>query len=307
MMRIAVTGASGLIGSAVCRRLSSESAELLRVTRDRAAKSDTVSWDPLTGDTDVSKWEGLDAVIHLAGENISKGRWTQAKKERIYQSRVAGTNSLCRMLLSLERPPRTLIAASAIGYYGDRGDEELDESSAAGSGFLSEVCQAWEDASRPAEESGMRVVRLRIGVVLAREGGALAAMRRPFQFGLGGRVGSGRQYWSWIAIDDLAQVVWTAVTCDELTGPVNAVAPHPVTNADFTRDLARVLCRPALFPLPAIAVRALMGEMGEELLLSSTRVIPRKLMTLGFDYSYPVLEKALRVMLKRKQRRDDLR
>lgn len=296
-MRIAVTGSSGLVGTAVRARLSSETVEIVRVVRSSEAADDAIRWDPLTGATDLSQWEGVDAVIHLAGENIATGRWTTAKKQRIRESRVRGTENLCRILRQLERPPTTLVCASAIGYYGDRGDEELDESSEPGRGFLAEVCRAWEQASRPAEEAGIRVVRLRIGVVLAREGGALAAMLRPFRLGLGGRVGSGRQYWSWIALEDLAEIAWLAVGDSELQGAVNAVAPHPVTNFQFTRTLAEVLRRPAFLPLPAFAVRLAMGEMGEELLLASTRVIPRRLLSLRFAYRYAELTEALSAIL----------
>ncbi len=296
-MRIAVTGSSGLVGSAVRDRLRSEPVEVVRVVRSSGTADDAIRWDPLTGATDLSEWEGVEAVIHLAGENIATGRWTAAKKRRIRESRVRGTQNLCRILTQLERPPATLVCASAIGYYGDRGDEELDESSEPGRGFLAEVCREWEQASRPAEEAGIRVVRLRIGVVLAREGGALAAMLRPFRLGLGGRVGSGRQYWSWIALEDLAEIAWLAVGNSELQGAVNAVAPHPVTNSRFTRTLAEVLRRPAFLPLPAFAVRWVMGEMGEELLLASTRVIPRRLLSLQFAYRYAELKDALGAIL----------
>ncbi len=296
-MRIAVTGSSGLVGSAVRDRLRSEPVEVVRVVRSSGTADDAIRWDPLTGATDLSEWEGVEAVIHLAGENIATGRWTAAKKRRIRESRVRGTQNLCRILTQLERPPATLVCASAIGYYGDRGDEELDESSEPGRGFLAEVCREWEQASRPAEEAGIRVVRLRIGVVLAREGGALAAMLRPFRLGLGGRVGSGRQYWSWIALEDLAEIAWLAVGNSGLQGAVNAVAPHPVTNSRFTRTLAEVLRRPAFLPLPAFAVRSVMGEMGEELLLASTRVIPRRLLSLQFAYRYPELKDALGAIL----------
>ncbi len=296
-MRIGITGSSGLVGTAVRRRLESDGMSVVRIVRSSRPAENHIVWDPLTGDTDASQWEGLDAVVHLAGENIAKRRWTNTQKARIRASRVEGTRHLCRILTSLERPPSVLVAASAIGYYGDRGDEELDESSPPGEGFLAEVCQEWEAASRVAEEAGIRVVRLRIGVVLARDGGALAAMLRPFRWGLGGRVGSGRQFWSWIELGDLAEICYTALNDTRLAGPVNAVSPHPVRNADFTRTLASVLKRPAIFPLPAWVVRAMLGEMGEELLLASTRVVPRRFLTLSFPYRYAELEAALRHLL----------
>jgi uncharacterized protein (TIGR01777 family) len=238
----------------------------------------------------------VDGIVHLAGEPIV-GRWTRAKKSRILQSRIAGTTLLCKALASLPRPPRVLISASAIGYYGDRGTEVLREESAPGSGFLSDVCQAWEAATQPAVDCGMRVVRLRLGIVLSVKGGALAKMLPVFRLGLGGVVGWGRQYWSWIAIADVVEAILHIFTTETLAGPVNLVAPQPVTNAEFTRALAKVLKRPALCPVPAVGLRLLFGEMADALLLSSARVVPRRLETSRYPFRFPDLDGALRHLL----------
>jgi uncharacterized protein (TIGR01777 family) len=235
--------------------------------------------------------------VHLAGENIAKGRWNARKKARIRDSRVNGTRLLSEALTRLSKPPAVMVCASAIGYYGDRGDEVLREESASGSGFLAEVCRQWEAAAEPARKRGIRVVHLRIGVVLSPEGGALAQMLFPFRMGLGGKLGSGRQYFSWIAIDDLVTVIAHALTNDTLQGPVNAVAPHPVTNLEFTRTLGRVLARPTLFPMPALAARLAFGEMADELLLSSARVEPTRLLATAYQFRHPQLEGALRHLL----------
>jgi hypothetical protein len=230
----------------------------------------------------------------LAGENIASGRWNTAKKSQIRQSRVQSTQVLARALANAEKKPRVFVSASAIGYYGDTGETLLREQSPAGDDFLAEVCQAWEAATQPARDAGIRVVNLRIGVVLSKTGGALAKMLTPFRLGLGGRVGNGRQYWSWIALPDLVGVIRHALTCDALEGPVNTVAPAPVTNAEFTRILGRVLGRPTLFPLPAFMARAMLGEMADALLLSSTRVSAEKLQQSEYRFEYPELESALR-------------
>jgi uncharacterized protein (TIGR01777 family) len=236
-------------------------------------------------------------VVHLAGESVAAGRWTAARKARIRDSRVAGTRILSDALAGLDRPPRVLVCASAIGFYGDRGDERLDESSTGGGGFLAETCAAWEAASASAERAGLRVVRLRIGVVLASAGGALARMRAPFASGLGGAIGSGSQWMSWIALDDVVGAIHSALLLPALHGPVNAVAPEPCRNGDFSRTMGRVLRRPAGLAVPALAVRAALGEMGRELLLSSTRVEPRRLLDAGFRFRHPALERALRFEL----------
>ena len=297
-MKILVTGANGLVGGTLVPFLTTGGHEVVRLTRGRK-RAGGPTWDPEKGTIDRAALEGFDAVVHLAGENISTGRWTTDKKARIHDSRVHGTRLLCEALASLERPPRVLVAASAIGFYGHRGRDVVDEDSAPGSGFLADVCREWEAATAPAAARGIRVVNLRIGVILSANGGALASLLTPFKLGAGGPVGSGKQYMSWIAIDDVADAILFAITNQSLSGPVNAVAPAPVANADFARTLGAVLSRPAIVPLPAFAVRLLFGEMGEELLLSSTRVEPHRLQAAGFTYRFPTLEPALRHLLGR--------
>jgi hypothetical protein len=257
-----------------------------------------VYWNPAAGEIDAAKLEGFDAVVHLAGEPIT-GRWNATKKTAIRESRVKGTRLLCEALARLSKRPRVLIAASASGYYGDRGDEVLREESGAGSLFLSQVCQEWEAATKAAAESGIRVVNLRFGFILSRAGGGLAKMLPAFKMGAGGKIGSGKQYMSWIAIDDLLQIILFATTAETVNGPVNAVAPNPVTNLAFTKTLARVLGRPAIFPMPAFAVRLAFGEMGEELLLASARIEPTRLLSAGYQFRFPELEGALRHLLGR--------
>ena len=240
--------------------------------------------------------EDFDAVVHLAGEPIT-GKWTPAKKARIRESRVQGTRLLCESLRHLRDRPLVLVSASAIGYYGDRGDDVLDEESPAGTLFLSEVAKAWEAATEPARRGGIRVVNLRIGFVLSKTGGGLATMLSPFKWGIGGHVGSGRQYLSWIAIDDLVGAVSHAILSDELRGPVNAVAPYPVTNREFTKTLGRVLWRPTIFPLPVFAAHLMFGEMADNLLLASARVQPTRLLASGYEFRFPELKGALRHVL----------
>jgi uncharacterized protein (TIGR01777 family) len=244
----------------------------------------------------VDDLEDFDAVVHLAGESIV-GRWTPEKKARILESRAKGTRLLCESLADLRSRPIVLVSASAIGYYGDRGDQVMDEESSAGSLFLSKVAKAWEAATDAARRNGIRVVNLRIGFVLGKAGGGLATMLLPFKLGVGGRVGSGRQYMSWIAIDDVVGAISHAILSDSLRGPVNAVAPNPVTNREFTKTLGRVLWRPTIFPLPAFAARLVMGEMADDLLLASTRVKPSRLLSSGYEFRFPQLEGALRHVL----------
>jgi uncharacterized protein (TIGR01777 family) len=297
-MKILVSGASGLIGGTLVPFLSSGGHEVIRLGRGRK-RAGTATWDPDKGTIDREALEGLDAVVHLAGENISTGRWTAQKKARIHDSRVHGTRLLCEALAGLQRPPSVLVAASAIGFYGNRGRDIVDEDSAPGGGFLADVCKEWEAATAPAVARGIRVVNMRFGVVLSGNGGALASMLTPFKIGAGGPIGGGEQYVSWIAIDDAADAILFALTTPSLSGPVNAVAPTPVTNAELTRTLGAILSRPAVLPMPAFAVRLLFGEMGDELLLSSTRVEPHRLRTAGFTFRFPVLEPALRHLLGR--------
>jgi uncharacterized protein (TIGR01777 family) len=238
-------------------------------------------------------------VVHLAGENVAAGRWSLARKERIRSSRVEGTRLIAEALAGLDRPPPVWVNASAIGFYGDRGDERLDETSAPGDGFLAETCVAWEAATAAARAAGVRVVLLRIGIVLDAKGGALARMLTPFRWGLGGRLGHGRQFMSWITLDDLVGVLRRALVDGGLEGAVNAVAPRPVTNAEFTRTLGRVLRRPTLLPAPALAIRLLLGEMGQELLLAGARVRSAELERCGFEFRHGQLEGALRAVLER--------
>jgi len=296
-MRILVTGSSGLIGSAVVRFLIAGGQNVVRLVRSRPPAGEAeVYWDPAEGRIDLARLEGLDAAIHLAGETTS-GRWTAEKKARIRDSRVKGTQLLCQSLAQLKEPPKVLVSASAVGYYGDRGDEWLDEGSLPGSSFLAEVCQQWEAATEPAVQRGIRVINLRMGVVLSPAGGALAKMLLPFRMGVGGILGSGRQYMSWIDIDDLVGAISNALTNDSLRGPVNATAPGPITNREFTETLGRVLRRPTLLRVPAFAVRLAFGEMVDELLLASARVKPIRLLASGYAFRYPEIESALRHVL----------
>lgn len=301
-MKVLVSGSTGLIGSALVSFLASGGHEVTRLVRSTPKPGvGEVHWDPVTGGVDATGLAGLDAVVHLAGESIAAGRWTVVKKSKIRTSRVRGTRLLSESLARLDQPPKVMVCASAIGYYGDRGGEVLREESPPGSGFLAEVCREWEAAAAPAAQRGIRVVNLRIGVVLSPAGGALGKMLFPFRLGFGGIIGTGKQYMSWIALDDLVAVIAHALTTEVLQGPVNAVAPNPVINLEFTRTLGRVLARPTLFPMPTFAVRLVFGEMGDELLLASTRVQPTRLLASGYEFRYPQLEGALRHMLGKKK------
>jgi uncharacterized protein (TIGR01777 family) len=300
---VAVTGSTGLVGAALTVALARGGHRVVRLVRSgtatQAPGEHTVRWDPGRGTIDAAGLEGVDAVVHLAGESIASGRWTAAKRRRIRDSRVGATRVLAEALARLERPPATLVAASAVGYYGDRGDEVLREESAPGGGFLADVCREWEAAAAPAARRGLRVVHMRIGMVLAATGGALAALLPPFRLGLGGPVGSGRQWMSWISLDDLVRAILHALATASLAGPINAVAPAPVTNREFARTLGRVLRRPAVLPLPAVAARLLLGRMADELLLASARVVPARLEAAGFTFGDATLERALRRLLAR--------
>ncbi|MGB9178578.1 MAG: TIGR01777 family oxidoreductase [Pyrinomonadaceae bacterium] len=296
-MRILVTGSTGLIGNALIPALEAEGHEVVRLVRAQP-KAGEVRWDPAKGSIDAGALEGLDAVVHLAGENISEGRWTDEKKARIRDSRVEGTRILSEALAGLSSPPKVLVAASAIGFYGNRGEEVLTEQSASGNDFLSEVCREWELATRAAAEKGMRVVNLRFGVILSEKGGALAKMLTPFKLGVGGKVGDGSQYMSWIDLDDVVGVIMFALKHDEMRGPVNVVAPSPVTNQEFTKAMGEALSRPTFFPVPAFAARLAFGEMADALLLSSIRVEPARLKEAGYVFKYPQLEESLQHNLK---------
>jgi len=293
-MRIAVTGATGLVGSALSERLLKEGNEVLVVTRRRDLSSPltVVLWDPERGELDTSALEGIDAVVHLAGETIAE-RWTQAKKERIRASRVEGTRLLVDGLKTLSKPPSVLVSSSALGFYGNRGDEELDESAPPGTGYLPEICQAWEAEAARAGEIGVRVASLRSGIALSTKGGALAKMLLPFKLGLGGPLGSGTQWMSWIHIDDVVGGYHFALHQAELSGVVNLTAPKPARNAEFTKALGRALGRPAFLPAPGFALKLLLGEMAQDLLLDGQKVLPRRLESAGYKFQHPDLDEAL--------------
>ncbi len=297
-MKILVTGSSGFIGSALLPFLTSKGHDVRGMVRSSATPgSDDIEWDPIRRSINSKALEGFAIAIHLAGESIAGARWTAAKKRRIRESRTIGTRFLVDTLTGLSKPPRVLICASAIGYYGNRGAKLLREESPPGHGFLPDVCQAWEAAANAAASRGIRVVNLRIGIVLSAAGGAMAKMLPLFKAGLGGTIGDGGQFWSWIALDDLLAVVLHAIEKEVLAGPLNVVSPNPVTNRDFTRTLARVLSRPAIVGLPAFAARLMLGEMVDELLLASARIEPARLTDSGFKFQFPELEPALRHMV----------
>ena len=297
--RIAISGASGLVGSQLVPFLRAGGHDVVRLVRRRPSAADEISWDPATDQIDAASLEGMDAVIHLAGVSIAGGRWTRARKASILSSRVQGTGLLAKTLTRLQRPPRVLVSASGIGYYGDAGNAPLTEESPQGSGFLADVCRVWEEATAPAAASGIRVVLPRFGVVLAGSGGLLARMVPLFRFGLGGPLGSGEQFMSWIALDDLLGVLLQAIADDRLVGPVNAVAPHAVTNHAFADTLGRVLGRPAVLRAPAAGLRLAAGELADELLLASQLARPARLEEVGFSFAFPGLEDALRHELGR--------
>jgi len=293
-MKIAVTGATGLIGAALCERLRQEGNDVLVISRRKNLSSPfpVVHWNPERGELDTRSLEGVDAVVHLAGETIAE-RWTREKKERIRTSRVAGTRFLVDGLKRLSKRPSVLIGSSAVGFYGNRGDEELDEGSPPGTGFLPEICQAWEAEVARASELGMRAVRLRTGIVLSTKGGALAKMLLPFKLGLGGPVGSGSQWMSWIHIDDVVGGYHFALHHSDLSGAANLTAPQPVRNADFTRALGRALGRPAFLPAPGFALKLIFGQMAQDLLLDGQRVLPRRLESAGYKFQHTGVDDAL--------------
>lgn len=292
--KIVLSGASGMLGAALQSRLVERGTPVLQLVRRTPATSTELTWNPLaqTVMTDPSALEGCSAAIHLSGASVAGHRWTAAYKRELAASRVNSTRALAGLLTGLRRPPRTLIVASAIGIYGDRGDELLDESSPAGSGFLADVCGRWEEAAHAAQEAGIRVVHARFGVVLGRGPGALEKMLPIFRLGMGGKLGSGRQWMSWVSLDDAIAAILFALENANLAGPVNLTAPNPVTNAEFTQALARQLHRPAILPAPAFALRLAFGQMADEALLTSARVAPRALLTAGFDFVHPTLPEA---------------
>jgi len=281
-MKILVSGSSGLIGKALTANLYAEGHEIIALPRTFEKPID---------------FTGVDAVVHLAGESIASGRWTDEKKRKIKESRIQGTKQLAVQLSSSIEKPSVFICASAIGYYGNREDEKLDESSEAGTGFLADVCKDWEDATRPAENAGIRTVRIRTGIVLSRNGGALKEMLPAFKFGGGGLLGSGKQFMSWISLEDEVAIIRYLIDNPDISGSVNLVAPNPVTNREFTKTLGKIIKRPTILPMPAFAARLLFGEMADALLLSSARVSPNKLIASGYKFAHPTLEAALRSVL----------
>lgn len=289
-----------MIGTALRRSLAEKGRGMLLASRREPKDERHIQWDPSTGfaDEDLVRLEGLDAVVHLAGESISGLRWTDEKKKAIRDSRVQGTRTIIEAFARLEKKPKVFISGSATGFYGDRGDSEMNESNSAGDTFLSEVCKEWEAESRRAEDMGIRTVLLRTGIVLSKNGGALATMLTPFKLGVGGVVGSGKQWMSWVSLDDVVGIINFVLENEEIHGPVNAVAPNPVTNAEFTKALGKELYRPTILPLPEFAVKLVFGEMGDALLLDSTRVVPKRLLEAGYEFKFTDLQPALRHALK---------
>ncbi len=296
-MKIAITGATGLVGRGLVRHLEHSGHEIHALVRrkDRATAQE-IYWNPAAGEIDGAALEGVDAVIHLAGENLA-GYWTRAKKERILSSRRDGTRLLSTALAGLKKPPRVFISTSATGFYGDRGDAELDESAPRGRGFLAGVCAEWEAAAEPARQAGIRVVHPRFGIILDKNGGALGKLLPLLRWGLGGKLGSGRQYWSWITMQDVHRGLAFVLEQPQLSGALNFTAPDPVSNAVFTKRAARRLHRPAFFAVPAFVLRTVMGEMAQEMLLNSARVVPGRLLEAGFQFKHPDLGTALEEIL----------
>jgi uncharacterized protein (TIGR01777 family) len=298
-MKIMVTGSSGLVGKALVAFLNHEGHEVKRLVRNAGTiEKDTLCWDPQHCEVNPEDFEANDVLINLAGENIASGRWTPEKKRKIKDSRVIGTHILSELIARLNKPPKLLVNASAVGYYGDRGDEVLHEGSSAGTGFLAQVCQEWEAATEAAEKKGIRVVKLRTGVVLSADEGALASMLTPFKLGVGGVIGSGKQYMSWIHIDDVVSIIQHILDHESITGPVNVVAPNAVTNREFTKTLGHALHRPTILPLPEFVAKLAFGEMADELLLASTRVSPDVLLQTKFSFNHPHLDEALKNLIK---------
>jgi uncharacterized protein (TIGR01777 family) len=296
-MVIAISGSSGLIGTALVRYFEGRANEVRPIVRRAARTPGEISWDPERETIDAKRLEGVDAVINLAGENLAQ-RWSGETKRRIRDSRVKGTATLVRAISSLSTKPSVLLSGSAIGIYGSqRGDEPLDEASTLGSDFLASVCVEWESAAAPATDVGVRVVALRTGLVLSRDGGVLAKLLLPFQLGVGGPIGNGRQWMSWISIGDYVRAAASLLRSPSIAGPVNVVAPNPVTNAEFAQTLGRVIRRPTMFKVPRFALKLVMGEMADDTILASQRVRPRRLLESGFDFEQPTLESALRDVL----------
>jgi uncharacterized protein (TIGR01777 family) len=296
-MKILISGSNGLVGSALGPALSQQAHSVTQLVRSKVQSG--IHWNPEGGLISSTPFEGFDAVIHLAGESIASGRWSEEKKKTIRDSRVKGTRLLTDILTRLKQPPQTYLVASAIGYYGNRGTEGVNEESRIGTGFLAEVCRDWEVATVPASQKGIRVVNLRFGMILSPRGGALKKMLLPFKFGVGGKIGTGRQIMSWVALDDVVSAILHILKTDSIRGPVNVVAPHSVTNQEFTTTLGRVLNRPTFLPMPAIAAKLAFGQMADELLLTSQKVEPMVLSRNNFNFRYPNLDVALRHLLRK--------
>lgn len=297
-MKVLIAGATGLVGTALTHSFARKGSAVTHLVRTSPnAGTREVEWHPNKGEIDAAAIEGFDAVINLAGESIAEGRWTEEKKKRIRDSRVQGTQLLSETLAKISRPPKVFLCASATGVYGDRGEEILDEESAAGKGFLADVCREWEEATLAASNAGVRVVNLRFGPIFSSEGGMLPKLLTPFRLGVGGKIGSGEQYMSWVTMDDVVGVINFALEKDTLRGPLNVVTPNAVTNAEFTKTLGKVLSRPTFFMVPAFAARLAFGEMADEMLLASQRVVPKRLVEADYAFRYPELEGALRHVL----------
>jgi len=296
-MNVLISGATGLIGSALVPELEANGHTVTRLSRSQTG-ANTIRWDPSAGTID-GDLEGTETVVHLAGESIAQGRWNPQKKRRILDSRVQGTRLLAESIAALPDPPKVMVSTSAVGYYGDRGDEVLTEESAPGTDFLAGVCREWEAAAEPARQAGIRVVYPRLGIVLSPQGGALGTTLPIFKLGGGGKIGSGNQWWSWVALDDVVGSIVHALTDESVEGPVNVGSPNPMTNAEYTKVLGKVLGRPTVLPLPAPAARVMLGEVADALLLASQRMEPARLKDTGYAFRYPQLEGALRHLLGR--------
>lgn len=292
---IVIAGASGLVGTALAEALTQDGHAVRRLVRRAVSDSDTeIEWDPANGKVDSGELNGVDVVVNLSGENIAGGRWTEVFKQKLRASRIDSTSLLARTIAGLPHKPRVMVCASAIGFYGVRGDEPLDELSPPGDGFLAELCQEWEAASSPAREAGIRVVQCRIGVVLSTKGGALEKMLGPFRAGVGGVLGSGKQYVSWVALADLVDALRFVIDDDSIDGPVNITSPNPATNREFTHALGKAVGRPTLIPMPAFALRTMVGrQMADEMLLGGAKIYPRKLEQAGFTFDYPTIVSAI--------------
>ncbi|MBT5018829.1 TIGR01777 family oxidoreductase [bacterium] len=292
-MNVYVTGAGGLVGNALLPLLKDAGHKVIALTRSEPKDDQQRQWDPQAETMDPAVLDGCDVLVHLAGESIAEGRWTKDKKRKIYDSRVNSTKLLAKTISQMDAKPKAFIVASAIGYYGDRDTEVLTESSPPGEGYLPEVCVHWEEAADAARDAGIRTVHVRTGVVLAKEGGALKAMLTPFKLGVGGNMGNGKQYWSWISLEDIARLFHFAVENESMIGPVNGTAPNPCTNHEFTKALGKVISRPTLIPMPKFAAKLVLGEMAEALILASARVMPVTAEEQSFQFQHPELVQAL--------------